>query len=201
MLYIISINISSTIIEKFFSIFFNFGLVLSASAQFPLSFGRLLTIFQVIIVYQCLIACNYLFHEGRIIFASKMSNRLPMVSSNESQIFKTNLAATRTMAVTRLMFKISTTMYWAITYARLSSQVNFLRLIKRFSSTISLTFSTFSSVFVVDGHPERGKSSIIVRPLLKSLYHTHTPVSVKPDSSKTFCNIFHDSAQEISFPT
>ena len=57
--------------------------------------------------YLCLIASNYSFHGGRIVFCFRNEifyKRLPMVSLNRSEIFWKEQVATR------LMPKISTTM-------------------------------------------------------------------------------------------
>ena len=102
--------------------------------------------------------------------------------------FGTSLAAKRLIPKYRLQCAE------AFHYISLSSLDYCLRLVWRYSRTISFTSSRFSSVLAVEGHPEQGKSSITVRPLLKSLYHTHTPVFDKSVPPKAFCNIFNDSA-------
>lgn len=53
-----------------------------------------------------------------------------------------------------------------------SRDVNFLKLIWRFSSRISFTLSIFESVLEVESYPGQGTSSMISRPFLNTLYYS-----------------------------
>lgn len=87
---------------------------------------------------------------------------------------------------TRLIRKTSC---WAFSYAMPSSLPVFLRLIWRFSSAISFTFSMFSPLFDMEWCWNDAHALLLYDHFLKSLYQSYPRVFDKTDSLKAFFDI------------
>ena len=97
--------------------------------------------------------------------------------------------------VTRLIRKSSVRILWHVPNATLTSSATSLILRRRSAQVISRTRATVSSVWEVEGLPERGSSSKDQLPLLKrEEYHSNVFDRLRQDSPKAACSISYVSA-------
>ena len=89
-------------------------------------------------------------------------------------------------AATHLMFKSTVKICWQeLQLTPVASEISSI-VYRRSSLIFSQIFSTFSSVWLVDGHPEWGWSSTVISPLLNHANHSKTWVWLSASSLKAF---------------
>jgi len=92
-------------------------------------------------------------------------------------------------AATHLMFKSTVKICWQeLQLTPVASEISSI-VYRRSSLIFSQIFSTFSSVWLVDGHPEWGWSSTVISPLLNHANHSKTWVWLSASSLKAFWSI------------
>ena len=101
----------------------------------------------------------------------------------------TNFTRVTNFTATRLMFKSTVKICWqGLQLTPVASEI--LSVVCRRSSLIFFRiFSTFSSVRLIDGHPEWGWSSMLISPLLNHANHSKTCVWLSASSLKAFWSI------------
>ena len=92
-------------------------------------------------------------------------------------------------AATHLMFKSTVKICWQeLQLTPVASEISSI-VYRRSSLIFSQIFSTFSSVWLVDGRPEWGWSSTLISPLLNRTNHSKTCVRLSASSLKAFWSI------------